>query len=143
MRGEPVRELIVDASVAMKFYFREAGSEVARDILNSRSGLVAPDLLFIEMASVAAKRVKIGLSTLVDAATAVSSIRNLIDAVIPAAERADRAFRLACEHGMSAYDGAYLALAERRSAVVITADARLIRRAYSVGLAHLVQVLTA
>ncbi|HEY7853304.1 MAG TPA: type II toxin-antitoxin system VapC family toxin [Caulobacteraceae bacterium] len=134
---------MVDASVAMKFYFREAGSEVARDILNSRSGLVAPDLLFIEMASVAAKRVKIGLSTLVDAATAVSSIRNLIDAVIPAAELADRAFRLACEHGMSAYDGAYLALAERRSAVVITADARLIRRAYSVGLAHLVQVLTA
>ena len=142
MRDEPVRDLVIDASVAVKFYFDETASDAARDILTSGDGLIAPDLLFIEMASVAAKRVKGGLSTPAEAMLAVTAIRGQIDVVVPVGELADRAFELACEHGMSAYDGAYLALAERRGAVVVTADVRLVKRAASVGLAHLVAPLT-
>jgi predicted nucleic acid-binding protein len=54
---------------------------------------------------------------------------------------ADRAFQLSCEHGLSAYDGAYLALAEDEGLRVLTADIRLLRRAETSGLSHLVQAL--
>lgn len=135
-------EIVVDASVLAKAYFFEAGSEAARDLLTSGLFVCAPDLVFVEMASVASKRVRRGLSTHERAAAAVESMAELIDFVAPLDDLCVRAFSLSCEHGFSAYDGAYLALAERRGAPVITADLKLVRRAREVGLAHLAQALS-
>lgn len=141
MRDEPVEDLVVDASVAAKLYFLEEDSDEARLILKSGATLLSSDLLFIEMASVAAKRVRRGLSSVAEASLAVTSVRTLIDYVTPVGELADRAFEIAQEHGLSAYDASYLALAEVSGAKVVTADVKLLRRARDVGFAHHVLAL--
>jgi len=41
--------------------------------------------------------------------------------------------RLAASHGLSAYDAAYLELAQRRSLVLVSLDARLLAAAQSLG----------
>jgi predicted nucleic acid-binding protein len=137
MRGE----IVLDASVAAKFYFFEEGSEKARSILTSGVVVAAPDLLFIEMASIAAKRIRMGLSTGEQGRDALASVGDLLDEVVPLTTLADRAFLLARDLGFSAYDGAYLALAEQLSVPMLTADVRLIALAQQQGLRHLVQQL--
>ncbi len=134
-------EIVVDASVAAKVYFFEDGSEAARELLTSNLFVSAPDLLFIEMASVASKRVRRGLSTDQRAAAAVEAVGELIDFIAPLKSLSVRAFALASEFGFSAYDGAYLALAEERGARVVTADLKLLRRATEAGLSDLVHPL--
>ena len=141
MADDPSGDIVLDASVAAKLYFEEAGSAAARRILKLGALVLAPDLLFIELASVGAKRVRRGLSTLEEAAYAVTSISVLIDQVAPTAELCERAFHLAARHGFSAYDGAYLALAERSGAVLLTADTKLIRLAGAAGFANRLHAL--
>ena len=133
--------VIVDASVAAKIYFMEEFSSEAISALRLAEGLIAPELLFIEMASLAAKRVRQGTATLDEAAQAVSQVRSLLDEAVPMAGLAQRAFELSAEHGVSAYDGSYLALADDRGLRVLTADFRLVRRAEACGLSHLVRAL--
>jgi predicted nucleic acid-binding protein len=93
------------------------------------------------MASLAVKRVRRGLSTPQEAAFAVRSVRDLIDAVTPVATLCDRAFQLATQHGFSAYDSVYLVLAEAEGAVMLTADIRFARLAIAAGLGAHVQAL--
>ncbi|HEY2048854.1 MAG TPA: type II toxin-antitoxin system VapC family toxin [Caulobacteraceae bacterium] len=143
MAGEGASQVVVDASVAAKLYFREPGSEVASRLLKSDWTLIAPDLLFIEVASVAAKRVRRELSAPADAAFATRSVRALIDKATPTAELSDRALEIALMTSISAYDGCYLALAEKSGCQVLTADALLAQRATDGGLGALVMLLEA
>jgi predicted nucleic acid-binding protein len=132
-------DIVVDASVAAKFYFHEEGSDRARTLLTSGVVVAAPDLLFLEMASLAATHVRRGLASLDLGRDAVGSLGDLIDDVTPSSSLAVRAFMLARDSGISAYDGAYVALAERLSVPVVTADRRLIERAQLTGLGSLVR----
>lgn len=133
MSDEAVTAIIVDASVAAKFYFDEEGSVEARRALTSGASLLAPDLLFIEMASVASQRVRRKLSEVGDAARAVSAVRTLVDRDFASKQLVDRAFQIASDHAISAYDATYLALAEKTGAPILTADVRLVRRAGEAG----------
>jgi len=137
MRGE----YVIDASVAAKLCFDEAGSDKADAAVRQAQRLIGPDLLFHEMASIAAKNVRRGTASMDQAASAVASTIELLDETIAAAELAPRAFELAATHGFSAYDGAYLALAELRSAEMLTADGRLVRRARGAGMGAFVCLL--
>ena len=127
-------EIVVDASVAAKLFFLEAGSEAARALALSEARLIAPDLLRIEMASIAARRVRADGLDEARAGRAVSALDEIVAEFRPAADLAERAFTLAARHGVSAYDATYLALAEQRGTVVVTADLRLVAKARSAGL---------
>ena len=141
MPGDGPDSLVVDASVAAKRWFEEPDSAVARDALARVERLVAPDFLVIEMASIAAKRVRRGSTTSEQAELAVRGVAMLIDELEPSTPLAPRAYELARDHGISAYGGLYLALAEARGAPVLTADAKLVERARAAGLGDLVQPL--
>jgi len=134
-------DYVVDASVAAKLFFFEDGSDHAAATIRDAERLIAPDLLFIEMASIAAKNVRRGTSSQGEAARAVNSLTAFLDELVPARELAFRAFELATVHGFSAYDGIYIALAEQRLFVVLTADVKMARRAAEAGLSRFVQVL--
>jgi predicted nucleic acid-binding protein len=136
-------DVVVDASVAVKLYFAGQGTPAAKAELESGASLLAPELLFVEMASVATKFIRRGLTTADQAAMAVASVVNLLDEAVPIRGLSQRAFELASRHGFSAYDGCYLALAEQRALQVLTADEKLVRRAKDQGLAHLVRLLGA
>jgi predicted nucleic acid-binding protein len=138
--GRPT--LILDASVAAKILFEEEDSNVARD-WRKRARLTAPDFLLIEMASIAAKRLRRKLCAGEEASRAVRDVAKLVDDLRPSAPLAPRAYEIARDHGVSAYDGLYLALAEKVGAAVLTADAKLVEKARAAGLGKLVRPLSA
>jgi predicted nucleic acid-binding protein len=135
--------VVLDASVAAKLYFTEEMSDLAEAAVRAADLLIAPDLVFIELASVAAKQVRRGVTTADTGAIAMNLMHGLLDESVPLEGLAGRAFDFAQHHGVSAYDGAYLALAEERGLQVLTADVRLVRRAELEGLSHLVRQLSA
>jgi predicted nucleic acid-binding protein len=134
-------DLVVDASTAAKLFFHEEGSDRARTLVTSGAKFAAPDLLFLEIASIGAKQVRRGLCSPELAREAVVSIVDVIDEVVPSRDLRLAAFIFARDDGFSAYDGSYLALADRLGVPVVTADDRLIERARAVGVARLVRRL--
>jgi len=137
----PDRRWIVDASVLGAAFFEEAHSAAARTFIRDAADLTAPSLLALEVASIAAKKVWKGLCPTEVAARAVSETPRLVSLVDTLGDLAPVAFRLAAEHRFSAYDAAYLALAETRQSSVVTLDEKLKARADASQLGSLVVLL--
>jgi predicted nucleic acid-binding protein len=131
-------EQVIDASVVGAALFNEADSPAARRFLGAGARLLAPDLLFAEIASLSAKKVWRGEAPIEAGARALSALRDFVDEFIPSEPLAPRAFDLAARLHFSAYDGLYLALAESRRAQLVTLNERLIERARASELGHLV-----
>jgi len=134
-------EFVLDASVAAKVIFQERGTLAARSLVMSGSRLIAPDLIYAEMASIAAKQVRRHGTPQAEARRAISELRRLLNETIPLIDLVEAAFDLAAQHGFSAYDGTYLALARTRGLVVVTADVKFMRKAAEAGLADHVTLL--
>lgn len=128
---------VTDASVLAAAFFNEAYSNEARTYLRSGPALVAPDLLRLEIASISAKKVWRGEAPASVSIRAIRSIDEFVVRTTSSADLAERAFDLAASHRFSAYDAAYLALAELEGAPLVTLDDRLIARASEVGLGRL------
>ena len=127
-------EFVLDASVAAKLYFVEEHSDLAAATLRRADRLIAPELLFLEMASIAAKHSRRGTSSPAHGMGTVQSVAQILDEAIPLLGLAPRAFALAATYGFSVYDGAYLALAEERNFRLLTADMKLVRLGRQAGL---------
>lgn len=121
-----------DASLALKWFLPEPGSDTALSLLRrwNRAGvsLAAPHLLAFEVASVLRNRVVRGLLTPQEGERKLNLFAALpIRLQTPPGLVLD-AFRLAGELGRpTAYDAAYLALARSMECEFWTADARLVR----------------
>jgi predicted nucleic acid-binding protein len=135
-------EVVLDASAAVDWLLPGPSSPATLTVLHAGVRRVAPDLIFAEFASVATKFVRRGLTSKVVARLAVERLPALIDEVAPLGDLAGPAYDLATLHGFSAYDGVYLALARRRGLRLVTADAKLARRAVECGLADHVHLLS-
>lgn len=132
---------MLDASVAAKAFFEEENSRAAQAWLVSGARIIAPDFLALEMASIATKKLRKGDIDPHTASAAVSKVFDLVDEVVATREHVRRAAEIAMRHGVSVYDASYLAVAEARGCFVLTADARLVSRVESEGLAALVRRL--
>jgi predicted nucleic acid-binding protein len=132
---------VLDASVAVKCLLIEDGSDAARAAVAARPEWIAPDLIHLEVASVALKSVRRGLIDRPAGTAMVAKVGLLLLTAAPCSALKDEAFRLGAEHGFSAYDAAYLALAQAEGLAVLTADIKLIERARNCGLSHLVEGL--
>lgn len=132
---------ILDASVALKCLFAEPDSQLAEDLVLRQADWIAPDLIYLEVANVAALRVRGGLWPAEAVAGALGGLRALLLETAPLDSLAAPALALAVQHGFSAYDAAYLALAIEEATVVLTADLKLARRAEAAGLADYVRTL--
>lgn len=132
---------VLDASVAVKCFLDEEGSPAARRAVAERAGWIAPDLIFLEVASVALKSIRRGLLDRTQGARMVAGVGVLLIDAVPASELCDAAFRLAADHGFSAYDAAYLALAKQQGSQLLTADIKLANLAKAAGLGEFVTAL--
>jgi predicted nucleic acid-binding protein len=120
--------LIVDASVGIKWFVDEPGSDAARQLWRVETRLLAPDLIVAEVCNTIWRKVRIGQATPAQAEEVVARMEHGVlefRPTIPLAARA-MAISLALDH--PTYDCFYLALAEREQSVVVTADQRLIGR---------------
>lgn len=127
---------VLDASVLAKCLFTEADSVSARAVVARAERLIAPDYLFIELSSIAAKKIRRDGVTDAYAAEAIRRARPVLDELAPAGPMAAKALELAIEHGVSVYDALYLALAMLRESVVLTADIRLVEACKRAGLSR-------
>ena len=138
----PASPGVLDASVAVKCFLDEEGSAAARHAVADRADWIAPDLIFLEVASVALKSLRRGLLGCGQGERMVAGLGALLTEAVAAEALADTAFQLAADHGFSAYDAAYVALARERATVLLTADLKLVNFARAAGLGAFVAALT-
>ncbi|HSW44110.1 MAG TPA: type II toxin-antitoxin system VapC family toxin [Phycisphaerae bacterium] len=117
---------VVDASVVSKLYFQEDFSEECVALFSSRPHLLAPGLLWAEVANVAWKRRTRGQLSREQADFILTEAMHLPIEIAPIEELIHSALRLAVRTGRTVYDCLYLALALDRACPFITADRRLV-----------------
>jgi predicted nucleic acid-binding protein len=117
--------LVVDASVAAKWFIEEAGRPQALRLLDMPDRQ-APELLVVEVASVVWKKVLRGETSPTQARLICASITYCFDALHRADDLIERAIVMAIDLRHPVYDCLYLACAERIGARLVTADRRLI-----------------
>ena len=120
--------LVVDASVAIKWFIVEPGRPEARRLLDGSDPLVAPELIVAEVVNVVWKRLMTGALDRSQAADVPRELPQLFAELCPLATLARRALAIAEELRHPAYDCFYLALAEARDARLVTADRRFAER---------------
>ncbi len=116
-------DLVIDASVAIKWVIDEPGTPEALSLRRHR--LFAPDLLVAECANVLWKKVRRKELTAKEALLAALLLQRADVELMPMRGLLEPATRLAVALGHPAYDCIYLALAERLSCDLATADRRL------------------
>ena len=119
---------VVDASVIVKWYVPEPGSETAAAVMRSGATLLAPDLVVAEVGNVLWKKVRRGELETEDA----TDLADRMAVGLPAALRSSQpllrdAVELATAYDRTVYDALYIVLAVREGATLLTADDRLIR----------------
>jgi predicted nucleic acid-binding protein len=136
--------VVVDASVALKWYLTEPGTDAALALLQQTPRLMAPHLIVAEVCRGAWKAWKRGEIPAEQAASIARNVgRRFAVGLFPLGTLAYRASMLATELDYSTYDCFYLALAEREKGQVVTADARLTRRLEATPYAGLARLLDA
>jgi predicted nucleic acid-binding protein len=131
--------LVVDASVAVRWYLPEKGAEQAAEILSRPERLIAPELILAEIGSAVWKRVmkdEVGLGL---AMQIVTHAPQQFSALKPLDLLAADAMRFAAELRHPIYGCFYLALAQREAATLVTVDKLLGSLAGKAGL--MVEVL--
>jgi predicted nucleic acid-binding protein len=121
-------EAVLDASVAVKLLIDEDGSRAARALALSGARFIAPEFVLAEIASVLLKHLRRGQLARSYAEAALERAGGLFDELVPVDGLKARAFAIAADHGTSAYDALYVALAEDKGWPLATADLRLAAR---------------
>ena len=120
--------LVIDASVALKWFLQEADSDRAADVLNQADLLIAPELILAEVCDAGWKAVRAGTARPEQLEIAAARLPAALDELVPLMELAAEAVRAAMEFDHPVYDCFYLVLAGRRDARLVTADRRLLGR---------------
>jgi predicted nucleic acid-binding protein len=121
--------LVVDASVAIKWFVEEPLRPQARALLADRHEFIGPDLLVAEVANIAWKKTIRGE---IQDAQARSIVRNVvlppfISTFVESSTLRERALVLALQWKHPVYDCFYAACAEAVSAPLVSADEKFLR----------------
>jgi predicted nucleic acid-binding protein len=126
--------LVIDASVALKWFVPEPGHEAALTLLRGDDELLAPDWLLVEVANALWKqwrRSVIDPTQIDEILTMLPSLLMLTDA----RALVQRASVIARTLDHPVYDCLYLAAAEARNAPLVTDDRALLGKAVQSGFA--------
>ena len=123
--------MVVDASVVVKWFIEEPGSDRAADLLDqARAGhlaLHAPELCVSEVANTIWKlvthRLVLGRP---EGHAVVHALGQLPLVSARTAHLIRRAYAVAVETGLTVYDALYITLAELQKCEMVTADRRLV-----------------
>ncbi len=117
--------VVVDASVAIKWFLPELHDDAALRLLRAEHRLVAPDLLFPEVGNVLWKRVRRREATASEAGAVLDALVAVPLEVHASQPMMPVAFEIACATGRTVDDSLYLALAVLRECPMVTADRKL------------------
>jgi len=114
--------LVVDASVAIKWYLPEIHADAAIQCLDERYSLLVPDLFLAEFGSILWKKCRIGEIKHSNALAIFGALEKVPIANYQLEELIVPAFELATGLDRSVYDSIYLALAVSERCKLLTAD---------------------
>jgi predicted nucleic acid-binding protein len=135
--GDDAPTVVLDASVAVRWYVPETGHAAALALLDESLRWIAPRLLLTEVGAALRRKIAAGEMPAPDASDALASLARYARAgtirMASDEELAVPALRLALLLEHKVPDCVYLALAEAEGAGLATADAKLARLAASRG----------
>jgi predicted nucleic acid-binding protein len=134
--------VVVDSSVALKWFVPEVHSEQATSLLDASIQLAAPDLLYPEAGNIVWKKVGRGELQPDEARDIVAALKRIPVAVTSSSLLLEAALEIALAHRRTVYDSLYVALAVARGCSFITADDRLANALANGPLADQVQKLS-
>lgn len=114
--------VIVDASVAIKWYAGEEYSNNADQLLNGTFEIHAPELIIPEFGNIVWKKLRRNQLTLVEAENIIAAFEDLRIFLHSSKPTLNSAFIGAARTGQTVYDWTYLALAVSMSCKFVTAD---------------------
>ncbi|MBE0599113.1 MAG: type II toxin-antitoxin system VapC family toxin [Desulfuromonadales bacterium] len=124
--------VVIDASVLIKAYVPEHGSEQASALLTRLAAgeldLLAPELLYPETGNILWKKTLRQELTPAEAREIAEAIAALPLRIEPTRELTALALDIALETGVTVYDALYVALARIYRTSIVTADAKLVER---------------
>lgn len=120
--------LIVDASVAVKWFAEEPLSDKAELVLAGPDDLIAPALVLAELGNALRKKAAQNILTREQAIDALREAPSFFVRLYPLPDLALRATEIAFDLRHPVYDCFYLALAERERLPLVSADERLLRK---------------
>lgn len=120
--------VVVDASVALKWFVEEEGTPAALSLLAGSDALLAPELVIAEMCNAAWRMSRVGRMREEQVAIVAAQAGRLFHERVGLGELSVRASELAALLDHPAYDCFYLALAEQRQALVVTAGRRFVAK---------------
>jgi hypothetical protein len=119
--------LVIDASVAVKWFVDEPRRDQTRDELGRDLDLVAPDLILVEVANALRNKMRNGLADEGLMQTALRKLPGMFDRLIGTRETLDEAF-VACKINHPVSDCVYLACAKITGAALLTDDATVFKK---------------
>lgn len=120
-----MKPLVIDASVAIKWFIPEQGAEKAVRLLGGKRPLIAPDLIRPEMANVLWKLHGRKLITVEEAQQMLADFLAMPLDIYDSGAFIQPALEIAVETARTVYDSLYLAMAVGTDATLVTADKRL------------------
>lgn len=121
-------KLVVDASVACKWFWDEPLSAEARRLATAAIDFAAPDMILAECANVAWRRIRRDEIPRAQAQAFLKALPRWFDSLAPSVTLHEAAFTMGCELEHPVYDCLYLALADREQTRVVTADLTFFNR---------------
>lgn len=117
-----MRALVLDASIAIKWYFPEIHSDAALALISTKTRWIVPDLFYAEVGNVLWKKVDRGEATIAVALDAMESLLSLDIDVREAKPLVKPALQIAHRFRCTVYDALYLATAIEEGCPFVTAD---------------------
>jgi predicted nucleic acid-binding protein len=133
--------LVVDASVAIKWFVIESSRDHALAIIDFKTELVAPELFKAEFTIVLWKKARRSEVSLEHAMLLIERVESFVTFLPTSFEVAQSALQFAVILDHPSYDCIYLAWAERLGTKLVTADRKCADKLGKVGLGHLVMRL--
>jgi predicted nucleic acid-binding protein len=133
--------LVVDASVAAKWFFVEAHSEEARLILDEQNDLHSPDFMYLEFDKFLKRKIERGETDKILADEIRCTLERYPIQTHPFLPFRELAWEISNQTGTSVYDCLYMALAVLLECQVLTADVHMVNSMHKSEYINRVQLL--
>ena len=120
-----MKTVVVDSSVALKWFVPEVHSDRAASLLETSIQLAAPDLIYPEAGNIVWKKVGRGELQPDEGREVIAGLKRVPIAIAPSNVLLEAALEIALAHERTVYDSLYVSLAVARDCDFVTADERL------------------
>ena len=117
--------IVIDASVAVKWFLPEPLSEAAEALLCCGAIRAAPEHIFVEVGQALLRAVRQGGISVEHARESLAVLPSFVQS-ISTLSLCERAFEIALQAKTTNYDALYVAAAERWDGMLVTADERMV-----------------